>query len=84
MYDASTVRSPIPRGRQATIFDACLAAAARGLRSLVTAMAGSCASAATCGCLRNWTITYSRTLACTAAWSSIVCGTVELSEPTLP
>jgi uncharacterized protein YjiS (DUF1127 family) len=39
MYDVSTVRSHAPRQRQATIFDACLAAAARGLAWLIAGIA---------------------------------------------
>lgn len=39
MPDVSTVRSHAPRPRQPTIFDACLAAAARGLAWLIAAIA---------------------------------------------
>ena len=39
MYDASTVRSHAPRDRRATVFDTCLAAAARGLAWLIGAIA---------------------------------------------
>ena len=39
MYDVSTVRSHAPRQRQATIFDACLAAAARGVAWLIAVIA---------------------------------------------
>ena len=39
MSDFSTVKSHAPRQRQATIFDACLAAAARGLALLIGALA---------------------------------------------
>jgi uncharacterized protein YjiS (DUF1127 family) len=38
MYDASTIRSHAPRQRQATIIDACLAAAARGLAWSIAAI----------------------------------------------
>ena len=38
MYDASTVRSPAPRERQATIFDAGLAAVARSAWWLIAAI----------------------------------------------
>ena len=38
MYDLSTVRLPGPRQRQATIFDACLAAVARSLWWLIAAI----------------------------------------------
>ena len=39
MYDGSIIRSGAPGQRQATIFDACLAAAARSLAWLVAAIA---------------------------------------------
>jgi uncharacterized protein YjiS (DUF1127 family) len=39
MSDVSTVRSHAPRPRQATIFDACLAAAIRGVALLIGAIA---------------------------------------------
>jgi uncharacterized protein YjiS (DUF1127 family) len=39
MYDVSTVRSHALRQRQATIFDACLAAAARRLAWLIAGIA---------------------------------------------
>ena len=39
MYDGSITRSDAPCQRQATIFDACLAAAARSLAWLVAAIA---------------------------------------------
>ena len=38
MHDLSTVRSQAPRKRQATIVDACLAAAAHGLSRLIAAI----------------------------------------------
>jgi uncharacterized protein YjiS (DUF1127 family) len=38
MSEVSTVRSHAPRSRQPTIFDACLAAAARGLAWLIAAI----------------------------------------------
>ena len=39
MPDVSTVRSHAPRQRQATILDACLAAALRGVALLIAAIA---------------------------------------------
>jgi len=39
MSDVSTARSHAPRPRQATIFDACLAAAIRGVTLLIAASA---------------------------------------------
>jgi uncharacterized protein YjiS (DUF1127 family) len=39
MSDVSTVRSHAPRQRQAAIFDACLAAAMRGIMLLIAAIA---------------------------------------------
>jgi uncharacterized protein YjiS (DUF1127 family) len=39
MSDVSTVRSHAPRQRQATVFDACLAAAMRGIMLLIAAIA---------------------------------------------
>ena len=38
MHDVSTVRSQTPRQRPATIVDACLAVAARGLSRLIAAI----------------------------------------------
>lgn len=39
MYDVSTVHSHPPRPRQAPLFDACLAVAARGVAWLIAAIA---------------------------------------------